>query len=357
MSSPVVSNDERREAGSDILLTFAIPTFNRLECLRLLVDSVSTQIARLSAQGRRVELLICDNASSDGTANYLGGLGRREGLRVIRHPSNRGADENMIHCFRHAHGKYLWICGDDDLPVPGALDLVMDCLERDDPALLYLPAKWHSGNLAPFLTERPQPGAILAVDAMSLALRANAYITFISSWVVNREKYRQSVAAPDPGRYANTSLAQLEWHLSLLVSKGRLMAAERQWVIARSGNAGGYSLFDVFITNYTKIVDDKLQAHASLRQFFRNFMLRSYLPGLVWGLRQQVVGEFGKLDHGKLRAMIRASWPQDRLFGAQVSLIGRLPRPLARGVFAVSWLTSRLWLSCLGIFKKAGKLG
>lgn len=357
MSSPAVGNwnDERHPAESDILLTFAIPTFNRLECLRLLVDSVANQVSRINAHGQRVEVLICDNASSDGTANYLGALGVREGVRVIRHSSNLGADANMIHCFRQARGKYLWICGDDDLPLPGALDFVVDCLERDAPALLYLPARWHSGDLTRFLSERAQPGAILSVDAMSLALRANAYITFISSWVVNREEYRQSSAAPDPGRYAHTSLAQLEWHLGLLVSKGRLMAAERQWVIARSGNAGGYSLFDVFITNYSRIVDDKLQAHASLRQFFRDFMLRSYLPGLVWGLRQQVVGEFGRLDHGRLRAKIQASWPQDRPFAALVNLIAQLPRPLAGGVFAVSWLASRLWLSCLGAFRKAGE--
>jgi hypothetical protein len=259
---------------------------------------------------------------------------------------------NMIHCFRQARGRYLWICGDDDLPVPGALDLVVECLEREHPALLYLPAKWHDGDLSPFLTHRAESGSFFPVDVMSLALRANAYITFISSWIVNRETYQECVAAPDPAKYAGTSLAQLEWHLALLVSKRKLMTTDSKWVVARSGNTGGYSLFDVFITNYTRIIDDKLGDHATLRRFFRNFILRSYLPGLVWGLRQKAVGKFGKLDNDKLWAKLHSSWPGDRLFRAQVTLIGRLPHSLARVTFVLGCVVSRLWLTWLGLFTK-----
>jgi glycosyltransferase involved in cell wall biosynthesis len=262
----------------------------------------------------------------------------------------------MVQCFEHARGRYLWICGDDDLLLPGALALVVECLEKERPALLYLPASWHDGDLSRFLNERPEPRSFFSIDAMTLALRANAYITFISSWVVDRHGYQQG-AAPDLARYVDTSLVQLEWHLALLVSEGKLMTTDCRWVIARSGNAGGYALFDVFVTNYTRIVDDKLRAQRRLREFFRAFMLRSYLPGLVWGLRQQAVGDFGKIDHGKLHAKIRAAWPQDRLFAAVVSLIGRLPRPLAAATFTASWLVARLWLASLGLFNRTRNHG
>lgn len=337
-----------------MLLTIAVPTFNRLECLRLLVTSVSGQLAQLNAQGVRIELLICDNASSDGTAGYLEGLAPREDLRVIRHASNEGADMNMVHCFRQARGRYLWICGDDDLPVPGALGLVVDCIEREKPGLVYLPASWHDGDLSPFLTHRPEPGVFFPIGAAALSHRANAYITFISSWVVDREAYAGCAGAPDPARYAGTSLVQLEWHLALLISGRKLMTTERRWVMARSGNAGGYSLFDVFITNFTRIIDDKLHAHVALRRFFRDFMLRSYLPGLVWGLRRHTVGAFGKLDHDKLEAKLLSSWPGDRLLRTQLSLIGRLPLSLARVTFVLGWLFARLWLSWLGLSIRTG---
>lgn len=349
MFEPEATNhDETLATRSDLLLTFAIPTFNRHECLRVLVDSILGQIDRINMHAPRVELLICDNASSDKTRPYLDGLARHGGVTVLRHRVNLGADANVIHCFRQARGVHVWICGDDDLPLPGVLEMVVACLARERPALLYLPALWHPGDLSPFLSHRPEPGRFIPVDAMSLALVANAYITFLSSWVVDRGAYRECVADPNPGRYAGTSLPQLEWHLAGLVSNGRLMMTDRKWVIARSGNTGAYSLLDVFITNYTRIIDDKLRGHRALRQFFRDFMLRSYLPGLVWGMRQRVVGDFGHLDHAGLRAKLRVAWPQKRAFATTVFLIGRLPRPLAHVVFAFSWLTSRLWLSCLG---------
>jgi glycosyltransferase involved in cell wall biosynthesis len=333
------------------LLTLAVPTFNRLECLRLLVDSLSSQLEQINSQQLRVELLICDNASSDGTAAYLASLSARDDVRIVRHQSNLGADGNMVQCFERAHGRYLWICGDDDLPIPGALALVTECLETEHPALLYLPASWHDGDLSSFLLERPIPGSFFTIDAMEVARMANAYITFISSWIVDRHAYRQG-PAPDPGRYVGTSLAQLEWHLALLVSGEKLMTTERRWVVARSGNAGGYALFEVFVTNFTRIVDEKLHARQPLRRFFRGFMLRSYLPGLVWGLRQQAVGDFDRIDHGRLRTELRAAWPRAPLFAAVVSLIGRLPWPLAAVTFTMSWLSARLWLASLGLMDR-----
>lgn len=352
-----VRDEERLGEGNGVLLTFAIPTFNRLESLRLLVESLWVQVAGINAQRARVELLICDNASIDGTAEYLAALAGREGLRVVRHATNLGADANVIHCFANARGKYAWICGDDDLPLPGVLDLVVDCLEREQPDLLYLPAKWHTGDLSSFLAHRPVPGAFFQVDAMALALQANAYITFISSWVVNRQTYQEGAAVPDPARHAGTSLPHLEWHLFLLVAKRKLMASDRNWVIARTGNSGGYSLFDVFITNYTRIIDEKLRTHATLRKFFRNFMLRSYLPGLVWGMRQHAVGAFAKLDHDKLREKLHSSWPGDRLFRTQVTLIGRLPLLLAKATFVLSCLTARVWLTWLRLFTRTRNSG
>lgn len=349
MSEPEATDrDEALVTRGDLLLTFAIPTFNRYDCLRLLVDSILGQIDWINTHAPRVELLLCDNASTDETGPYLDGLAQHKGVTVLRHRANLGADANVIHCFRQARGVHVWICGDDDLPLPGVLEMVVECLARERPALLYLPALWHPGDLSPFLAHRPEPGRFIPVDAMSLALFANAYITFLSSWVVDRDAYLEWVADPDPVRYAGTSLSQLEWHLAGLASNGRLMMTDRKWVIARSGNTGAYSLLEVFITNYTRIIDDKLRGHRGLRQFFRDFMLRSYLPGLVWGMRQRVVGDFGSLDQAGLQAKLRVAWPQERAFAAQVVLIGRLPRPLAYVVFVLSWLTSKLWLSCLG---------
>lgn len=54
-----------------MLLTIAIPTYNRAPCLRMLVDALLAQIAEMAPRDGRVEILIADNASNDGTGEYL----------------------------------------------------------------------------------------------------------------------------------------------------------------------------------------------------------------------------------------------------------------------------------------------
>lgn len=338
------------------LLTFAIPTYNRHECLKLLLDALLPEVAEANSQGLKVEVLVCNNASPDGTAAYLDGLAGRSGLRVAHHPQNLGPDANAIFCFEQARGQYVWIFGDDDLPLPGALSMIVKSLERDQPDLLFLPAHWHVGELNAYLDQRAQPGTPVAIDAMALALEANAYTTFISSWVANRLAYQACATPPDPARYLGTSLPQLEWTLALLSRGRRLFVSRQEWVIARGANSGGYPVFKVFVTNYSRVVNDRLQAFPALREFLCDFMLRSYLPGFVWGLRQDTVGQFADVDRGTLEAAVRATWPNAPVFVGVLERIGRWPKPWARLAFGCSWLYGRMWLGWLRL-RLAGKRG
>jgi abequosyltransferase len=328
------------------LLTIAIPTFNRLSCLRLLVDSLGRAVAGINRHAVRVGVLVCDNASADGTAAYLDQLAWR-GLRVIHHARNIGADANVIHCFEQVTGRYAWICGDDDLPLGGAVADVVDLLERERPDLLYLPAQWHAGELTAYAGQAAPAAAVLRRDAFALAVEANAYITFISSWVVNCETYQALANPPEPRRHAGTSLPQLEWHLALLARAPKLMAVSRPWLLARAGHSGGYSLFDVFVNNYTRIVDDKLDAQPDLRRFFREFMLRGYLPGLIWGWRQGVAGTFEGIDRHRLVLAIRQTWQDDSVFARLLQCLIQWPRPFAKAAFVITWVCCKIWISLL----------
>jgi abequosyltransferase len=341
-------------AGGGPLLTFAIPTFNRLECLKMLLGSLAPQIARINAQGPKVEVLVCDNASDDGTGPYLDTLAWANGLRVTHHRRNLGADANVIHCFEHAQGPYVWICGDDDLPLEGALSAVVDVLVQDRPGLVYLPAHWHDGDLSGYLGRCLASSRIVRTDARSLVLQANAYVTFISSWVVSRDAYQALAKRADARRHAGSSLPHLEWHLTLLAGAPKLMTSNRHWLVARSGNGGGYSLFDVFITNYSRIVDDKLGGHPALRRFLRDFMLRGYLPGLVWGWRKGAIGSFGNLDRQWLQQAIDQAWPKDRLFVGALKCVMGLPKPIAKAAYTLSWLYCKIWMWWLRTRRQRG---
>ncbi|MBK6005765.1 glycosyltransferase [Ramlibacter ginsenosidimutans] len=327
--------------GNPPLLTVAVPTYNRLGCLRLLLSAIGPEVQRLHAEGT-VELLVCDNASTDGTTEFLEGLAIAGWLRVLRSPFNVGADANFIRCLTEARGRHVWMIGDDDLPLPGVLERVAAFLARRRCDLLYLPARWHSGDLAecvpaPSPVMEPQP-----VNAGELAIRANAYVTFLSSWVLDRERYL-SLADARPTRFEGSFLAQLEWHLALLAAGGPLYAAPEAWLLARAGHGGGYALFETFVQQYHRIIGERLARAPSIRDFLQEHILRGYLPGLVWGIRLGKAGAFRLADWQAVEAMMARVWPDRPRQRRRITWIASWPQPLARLVMATAWLDTRAW--------------
>ncbi|WP_307793073.1 glycosyltransferase family 2 protein [Microbacterium stercoris] len=95
-----------------------VVTFNRLEKLK-------TVIASIEAQTHPVEkLLIIDNASTDGTGEYLAGLSSSAPVEVVSMEKNSGGAggfaEGMIRGYASG-ADHVWIMDDDCYPQPEAL--------------------------------------------------------------------------------------------------------------------------------------------------------------------------------------------------------------------------------------------
>ena len=91
------------------LVTVSIPTFNRLATLRVAVQAVTDQTYPA------IELLICDNGSTDGTQAFVEGL-VVDGVTVsyLRHESNVGPTANFNAGRFNAAGDYfMWLADDD----------------------------------------------------------------------------------------------------------------------------------------------------------------------------------------------------------------------------------------------------
>ncbi len=96
------------------LVTIAIPTYNRCGTLGAAIDSALAQAFD------RFEVLVCDNASTDGTAALLAGYADPR-LRVVSQPRNIGLVGNWNACLAQARGDFLLVLSDDDRLVPTAL--------------------------------------------------------------------------------------------------------------------------------------------------------------------------------------------------------------------------------------------
>jgi hypothetical protein len=118
------------------LLSICITTYNRAEWLELSLKN----LARLMpAPIPGVEIVVCDNTSTDHTPEVVKPYEARPDFRYYRNPSNVGMLGNLRVTAHHARGQYIWILGDDDLVAPGAIEKVLATIyQNPDAALLYL---------------------------------------------------------------------------------------------------------------------------------------------------------------------------------------------------------------------------
>ncbi|HIJ88363.1 MAG TPA: glycosyltransferase [Desulfuromonadales bacterium] len=115
-----------------IELTIYIPTFNRHEKLKNSLDIISKEIRGVED---KVLVYVSNNASPDGTRNYLESLDY-PWLHIRHNQENVGSALNMLHCFElPVTTKFVWAMGDDDYLMPhaitGILSLIKEYPEAD----------------------------------------------------------------------------------------------------------------------------------------------------------------------------------------------------------------------------------
>lgn len=114
------------------LLSIVIPTYNRLELLKCAVDSALKQTFE------NIEVVILNNASSDGTKAWLDELSYRNSkVKVIHHSSNIGFVNNIKAIPAVVNGAYLVVLSDDDLLLPDFSMSAMNDLERCEAAVIW----------------------------------------------------------------------------------------------------------------------------------------------------------------------------------------------------------------------------
>lgn len=320
------------------ILTIAIPTYNRLDCLRTLVAALFAQIDATPELAEKVEIMVVDNCSADGTASYIRSVSRACFTPFV-HETNRGADFNVRYCFQNARGRYVWIIGDDDLPGNGSILKVLEHVEAAAPDLVYLPVRWIRDDLSLYVDCVSEQGDMEETSALGFAAHAGVHVTFISSIIANKEQYERLVSEYDISRCQETSLPHLEWVFSLLAEGRRFSVGKATWLYATAGNSGGYGPFQVFGENYLRILQDKLHRSDRLRRCLSDAMLNGFLPSLLWKLRSSRAGNFGDFDRKKALQSLNVAYQGSPFYRALIVPIASLPLPIAR-LFAVVAISS-----------------
>lgn len=120
-----------------VKLSICIPTYNRLAELKTNLDFALPQVAASPAGS--VEIVIVNNASTDGTAEFIDALPRQYPfVRVFHNTVNLGLDGNTAKCIEHAAGEYTALLSDDDFYLEGQVENILKVIARQPYALIRL---------------------------------------------------------------------------------------------------------------------------------------------------------------------------------------------------------------------------
>lgn len=149
-------------------LAICIPTYNRAEILRATLSHL--------AENRDLfaEVVICDNASPDHTAEVVREMsGRLKQIRYIRHETNIGAFRNYNACLSQSHYRYQYLLSDDDRILPDAIRIGLRHLEADPEAVAVFGAyeDLNEAGSATSIKEVAEPVRYTSDDRLTMALK------------------------------------------------------------------------------------------------------------------------------------------------------------------------------------------
>ena len=105
------------------ILSICIPTYNRKNKLRSLLKSIK------SGYEKEIEVVIVDDGSEDGTADYCNKLTCNFNL-ILNVQKNQGRSSALYNSIKKARGEFIIIMDSDDRFVAGALDTLIEYLVK-----------------------------------------------------------------------------------------------------------------------------------------------------------------------------------------------------------------------------------
>lgn len=196
------------------LLSICITTYNRAEWLALSLKNLARLVPNSRAE---IEIVVCDNASTDHTPKVVEPYLLRPDFRYHRNLENIGMLGNLCTTACHTRGQYIWILGEDDIIKPGSIERVLQAIQRNpDIALIYLNyAYTHAADtkmvtdLDRFLNESTPivtPGSDVSGPVRLISTNSENFFTAIYCLVFRRDHALRAYSQDTAGRPFSTLL-------------------------------------------------------------------------------------------------------------------------------------------------------
>jgi glycosyltransferase involved in cell wall biosynthesis len=124
------------------LVSILIPVYNRVSLVGESIDSAINQ------SYKDIEIIICDNCSTDGTWDVLQTYAAiDERIKIFRNEENIGPVRNWERCIQEANGEFSKILFSDDLIEPNYVAVTLNYLQKHpNVAFIFTPAIIKTAN-------------------------------------------------------------------------------------------------------------------------------------------------------------------------------------------------------------------
>lgn len=234
----------------EIKLSITIPTYNRCKLLKVAMDSV------LSQWRDDIELLVSDNASVDGTEELMRDYCEKYPITYVRNPENLGAEKNFLNCFRMAKGKYVHLLSDDDLLIPGAIERIIQLLDKEEPDYINLNSIYYFNDVFDPKDQRspriPLEEDLITTNKKEYIEKIGVYITYASAIVLKRSEF---LRVKNPEQYLGTYFLQAHMLFDILKDdNSKVIITKEAYIAAKHNNSGGFNLYEVWVKQYKKLL-------------------------------------------------------------------------------------------------------
>lgn len=323
-----------------LILSIAIPTFNRASYLKLNLENLRNELSTVAPGA--VEIIVSDNASSDETPAIID-FAMRNGLsiRAVRNADNIGSDANIAQVFNMAKAPYVLILGDDDLLVAGTLSYLITTLRDNIFGAVCLKSYGYDLN---FRAEHPGGRGRNRIfkNSGDFIAASGAYITLISACVINKSLLHDI----DARLFCGGNLVQVHLLIKAALKAERNLLFTGYAVACKRNNSSGYDFSKVFVVELGKILDryqaDGLAPSAICK--FERRMMFGYYPYYLLRQRQYETHHLQDTYH-----RFSARFGDRPLFWFWLAPTLRLPPHCA---FVWCWLTVVIGRSLSGDFRR-----
>ncbi len=264
----------------DKLLTIIIPTYQRNTCLERLLKMIEH-----TKEKKFLHLIVQNNDKNDSkTVNLLSRFSDKfPQWEFTTNKKNMGSDGNIVSAMKKVMTKYCWVIGDDDLPMKGLIDSVINCILQNELSLIYLKPFW-TKNIGLFI-DKKMDSSFIKTNAINLSSEIHIMTSFLSSWVFNIKEFQEY----DPKFRKTTSkignqIIQLSWILPLLDKNGMCFKTNSTVILATSENTNSYAVLETFLYLLPNTIHEISKKRAIKNSIINNYC-KFYLPKLIFSVR------------------------------------------------------------------------